>query len=271
MLGKRLHIVIFALLTIWLRMFRPLRMGWLAASVIAMVIGAGIELLQSVLGRTASLMDLLYNAMGVGFGLALIAWRERRRPVALLLAVPLALVALYQLRELPREYAVARYAHSRFPLIADFDSEILDHTWEPFFGAEMEYVTRPEASGTGGRVMRVRFPAGDSWPGVATQCFPLDWTGREHLVADICIAEGGMDTLAMGVRLEDAGFLRDGDYHSGSFMVSTEWSSVRISLVGATTRRTGRPLDLKRMITLKFFVRQPDRKGAVEIDNVRLE
>ncbi len=270
-MGKRLHIVIFALLTLWLSVFSPFRMRWSAAAVTAMFIGAGVELLQSVLGRTASLMDLVYNAIGVGFGLALIAWWNRRREVALLLAVPLALVVLYQLRELPRDYAVARYAHSRFPLIADFDSEILDHTWEPFFGAEMEYVSSEDAGGAGSRVLLMRFPAGDSWPGVATQCFPLDWTGRGCLLADIRIAEGRLDTLAMGVRLEDAGFLRDGDYHSDSFMVSKAWSSVRIGLGDARTRKTGRPLNLERMITLKFFIRQPDQEGAIEIDNVRLE
>lgn len=270
-MGKRLHIAIFAMLTVWLRMCSPVRMNWIAAGLVAMSTGAAIELLQSVSGRTASVTDLGYNAMGVGFGFAFIAWRSRRRVIAVLLASSLVLLVLYQMRDLPREHAAVTYARSLFPIIADFESGILDHTWKPFFDAEMEYASSEDSAGEGVRVLRMRFPAGDSYPGVATGCFPLDWSGHRHLCADMRIAAGRADTLAMGVRLEDSRFLKDGDYHSGSFAVVRQWRSVRIPLEGAGTRDRQRPLNLTRMITLKFFVRQPEREGVVEIDNVRLE
>jgi len=264
-LGDRLHVLLFAVITLLVHAAGPLRGRLLAAAVAAFAAGCAVEVLQVPFGRSPSLGDLGFNALGIAIAVGLVIWTRGRRRLALALLVGIAAVLIVQLRDWPQQIRADRRATARFPVIADFEDDDQVRAWEPFFGAEMGVATV-----AGDRVLQFTAPANDSWPGVASQRFPLDWSGHDSLLVDVRIA-GGPDTLAMGLRLEDADFLDDGAYVSQRFVATGRWRTVALPIHGLLTKNPARPLDLRRVITLKFFASKPAAPAVVQLDEIRLD
>jgi hypothetical protein len=132
------HVLIFALVTLFLYRRGPLS-GHLTYSFFAvLLLGMAIEVIQPAVGRSASLDDVIFDAVG---GLLAVAWiwrcrSGRRRPVILVVVVLATIVLM--MRQLPAQLMAMGAVTRNFPVLADFTDKHALALWQPTYGARIE-------------------------------------------------------------------------------------------------------------------------------------
>lgn len=164
------HVPLFALLTYALVRFCWPRQA-AGVMVIALVIAGGAEIVQPLVGRSASWRDLAYGAVGIGMAAA--AW-QRRWPWALRLGL-IAALAIWPIVQVTPVMIDAFRAWRQFPTIADFDSPYSLRRW--LFKETRVRLDQGEA---------VAELAARPKTGAGMILIPVvrDWTGYERLVLD---------------------------------------------------------------------------------------
>lgn len=290
-LGNRVHTFLFIFITLVLYSTGPVRGRLKTAVATAFGVGCAVEVLQAPFGRSPSVDDLGFNAMGIAIASGLIIWSRGRRSPAIIILVGITGLLAFQLRDWPADIRAAHRMRAEFPLLYDFEPDGRpgfgesdgagsgSRYWKPFFESttslqrlpqDGEDVPRGNREAATGHVLQFTAPGNESWPGVATQWFPLDWSEYDSLLVAVRIETMDPQAVDLGIRLEDAAFLDDGAYYSQSFRANREWRTVSFPIHGLTTREPVRPLDPSRMITMKFYVKRPRDEVTVQIDNIRL-
>ena len=180
-----LHVPIFAALT-WLlaRFCWPRHLPTAIGLALAVAIGA--ELVQPIVGRSASWRDITLGVMGIGLTAAALQprwpWACRAVVVAALGLTPLVYVSPVLID--------AYRAWRTFPLLADFDAPFATRRWW------LDGATLTPA----GDIALVRYDANPEH-GAAVVLFPVvrDWTGYERLEVEFSF-EGEPLHLLISVR-----------------------------------------------------------------------
>lgn len=173
---------------------------------VCMLLGAGIEVFQGMVGRDASMRDLLTDALGTTTGLAGHAYWVRRtgsssRTKYGLLALVL-LPALIAAAPLGWSLAAHLQRQSRFPVLATFHSPLDLHDVVSQ-SAQIRIVTPADladfpASKT---ALLVDFHAGP-WPGVSFAEPTANWEAYHNLWIDI--ENPGREALNLILRVHDS-------------------------------------------------------------------
>jgi VanZ family protein len=262
-LGEQLHIPLLACLTLLIYWKGPLRGRlWLAAAAAA-VLGAAIEVVQEMVGRSALFADWLLDLVGIGLVVGLVLWQGHgdRRGKWLLIALLILIPA--QLWYLPFA-TVARYeARLTFPVIADFQGDHFRWMWEATNYSQIDY---PEADPDRGRVLRVEGGPPSRWPGASISHFPCDWTAHTSLVFEaraVGLEPDGQ--VRFGVRIKDRTWATE------DFFATGQWQTFTMPVAGREVLQGERVLDLSDVDGLLFFAMKPQAPFALEIDNIRLQ
>ncbi len=263
------HVPVFALVT-WLLYatnpagLLPRRAALTFAVITALVAAAGIELLQSCTGRSASLNDLANGA----FGIAAAALVLTHRPVFAALILFAAL--LNTLPPLVAQTRARLWRAQHFPMLGDFESDAELPLWLTdehdllLSGAPRE---RVPLHATRGR-FALRVPGRQvNWPGVRLLCADQDWSRYSTLAFDLYSEDGGF-TLA--VRIDDAGSSGHHDRFNTALTVQPGANSFRLPFT-EITRTPTRALDLRKIRRLVFFELHAAQPHTFYLDNVRLE
>lgn len=267
-LGDRVHVAIFAVLTLVLHRHGPLRGRTWLVLLVSMVLGVLTELIQVPFGRSASVFDWLQDLQGTGLAACWIwwrrgPWRSGAVPAALLILLSIA----WPLRLFPATAREALATHARFPLLSDFESEDSVLLWNEHLNSQIARVPRHD----GGHALRIIHDGDDRWPGAASRKLAWNWTGQDTLLVDVRLIAPTPESLRVVVWMEDRRTARDSDYASLGFDVGHEWTTLRVPLADLRTRTRGRPLALQTIQAVSvFMIRRDTGQLAMLVDNVRL-
>ena len=266
-MGDRAHIPLLFAITLLLHWRGPLTGRITAAALAAVVLGAAIEGVQILVGRSALLADWLLDLFGIGMAVSWLLWRRHGLRRYLAPGVLLVVVAVAQLHFLPGVIAARLEAQRRFPLLADFETRWSDRLWSKTYDARTTLVAADPEHGT---VMHIAGDPPSRWPGVNLRWSPPDWTGYRWLVFEARTVAPTAGESRFGVRLDDWHGRRDKDWYATSFVAEPQWRTFTIDVIAARTARLERPLHIDDMDLVLFFLARPTQPMGLEIDNVRL-
>ncbi|MHB8078183.1 MAG: VanZ family protein [Candidatus Krumholzibacteriia bacterium] len=259
------HVPLLGLLAWGLAARGPLRGRPWAAAGLTVLVGLGIELVQSVTGRQMSLVDLALDASGAGLA---VCWARRRAwPVAALaaaLAVSLAL-PLWHLWPEWDLIAAERLAARRFPLLDDFEARVGMADWRPNHNGRLRRVPRAD----GGYALSITGAPPAVYPGANLNGFPRDWSGHARLEWDARVADA--DSVRFIVRLDDFAAREDGAWLAARFTAGRAWRHYVWEPTAALGRQRSRPLQRNDMNGLTIYLARPAVPVTLEIDNLRLQ
>jgi hypothetical protein len=258
------HVPLLGLLTWALQARGPLRGRPVAAAVATVLVGLAIELVQSVTGRSMSLVDLALDASGAGLAVCLA--RRRAWPATALAAV-LALCLVVPLWHLWPEWnliAAERLAARRFPLLADFESPVELGNWRSNQNGRLRRVPRAE----GGHALGITGAPPEVYPGANFNGFPRDWTDQRRLEWDVRVTNA--DSVRFIVRLDDFAARRDGAWLAARFTAGRAWRHYVWEPTDAFGRKPSRPQQRNDMDGLTIYIARPAVSVTLEIDNLRL-
>lgn len=270
-LGDRVHIVMFAVLTLILYHRGPVRGRILASIGVSIAVGAVTEIAQSLTGRSPSFGDLYQDALGTALAGCWLAWRHRdRRLLPATGAAAVVLAVWWPLRDLPTVVTEVRAAEPLFPVLADFERPQAFRLWSPHLVGEYGRVELPD----GGHVLEIRHSGDDRWPGAASPHLAWNWTGWDTLLVDARLVEPSPDSLRVSLWVNDRANARDVDAALSTHTVGHRWQTLSMPLHEVRTLNDERPLTLRVVVSVAVFMHRPVAGGAdelaLQIDNVRL-
>jgi hypothetical protein len=258
------HVPLLGLFAWALQARGPLRGRPVAAAVATVLMGLAIELVQSVTGRSMSLVDLALDASGAGLA---VCWARRRAWPTTVLAAVLALclaVPLWHLWPEGNLIAAERLATRRFPLLADFESTVELGNWRSNHNGRLRRVPRAE----GGYALAITGSPPESYPGASLNGFPRDWTGHRRLEWDARVTTA--DSVRFIVRLDDFAARRDGAWLAARFTAGRAWRHFVWEPATAFGHQPSRPQQRNDMDGLTIYIARPAVPVTLEIDNLRL-
>ena len=250
---------------------------YLAAFVVAVLLGALTEVLQLFVGRDASFMDFRNDTLGILAFLALYAVIDRRvhrqhawrwRVALLVIAAPLVTVIASPLTD-----AAAAYNRRAavFPALADF-SRGLDRYFLRVHFATLERKRLPErwARNDAEHALLVRFGSGD-YPGIALIEPEPDW--REYSVLAVDVVNPTDADLALVLRVHDKQHnnLLDDRFNTRLLVHAKQREVFRIPLQQIRVAPRGRELDLQHVAGVILFATRDSKARQMYVGGVWLE
>jgi hypothetical protein len=265
----------FALLTYLILRFIPPRIGAKStarailskaaiALGLAVTLGATTELVQKVLGRDAELADIIHDAYGATFTVALWISAQARSAVWSLASATVG-AAAFLAWLMPLLVCGAAYWHrdQRFPALTYF-GEPLDTYFIKRGEAEWHVVNFEQY-----RVLQVALDHGQ-WPGISLDEPVPDWSRYERLIIDLSNTSPGALTLEL--RIND--LHHDGSYadrFNTAFEITTkERRVVEIDLHEVARAPAGRRMNMKEISELTLFHNGPAPGGSFLVHRILL-
>ncbi len=265
-LGDQVHVPFLMMLTLLMYWRGPLT-GRLKKAILAgMALGAGIELLQLLVGRAALVEDFFLDLAGIGLAAGLVLWKGHQMRAGLILMVVLVGVLSAQLYFLPGLILGSYHAQQGFPLISDFEGTHEKWLWSDTDNSRVDLVK----SGPG-TVLRLESGPPSRWPGAQMRHFPHDWTNFTTLKLDVRHTVSGRQEVPFAVRLDDYQSRLDQTWISNRFRATTEWTTYSVPLVGRQVHNGDRVLNLHDLSFVLVFLTDKQDSTSIEIDNLRLE
>lgn len=236
------------------------------AFLLAVSIGIGVELIQGMIGRDASLKDVGTDTLGAACALGLAGWWRARGRRGLEQFVALGVAALAGgLALVPIAKAAAAYQHraSIFPVLAEFNSS-LDLYFASPVDAMISRGPLPDdwIEESGPTSLRLMATGGD-YPGIVTEP-ARDWRGWSTLKLDI--TNPGKQALQLHVRVDDGSQkLRYEDRFNRRFWAPGATRTVlSIPLREIEKGSMNRSLNLGDVARLVVFLSGPDAEPGTE-------
>lgn len=266
------HVLVFAL---WAGLWLRRRGGGLSwnnlgmALLLTMVLGGGIELLQSGVGRSPDLADLGRDLVGTLLALAWARsgnWELRRQWALRGVATLLLLVCLWPPAVALTDEALAR---RDFPLLAGFETPFEADRWEG--NAQRSVVAAPAPRS--GPALRAVLGT-ERYAGLFLTAFPGDWRGYSTLAVEL--HNPMAQPLRLTCRIHDRAHAETAvqayqDRFNRSVLLQPGWTSLRIELAEVAAAPLGRRLDLGRVAGVGFFAIELEAPVVLHLADLRLE
>ena len=268
------HVLFYALLLIVVQWFLPLPRWrhWLSVSLVALSLGAVIEVVQHFVGRHASWSDIFNNLAGVWLGLF---WgqhpasdAERRqvrsgRVLSLLLIAP----ALWLVVEsMWAELALRR----AFPVVNSFETRAEQQ--QLFFNAaRVDAQFQRENVSQGSYSLRLELAPG-GYSGVRLRSCYGDWSAYEFLFLDAF--NPGLEPLRLVLRLSDVihdrGTHSYHDRYNQTLVLQPGWNKLQFPIADISSSPQERAMQMGAICNLGIFAAGLAQPAVVYLDNIRL-
>lgn len=271
------HILLFGLLT-WLALrYWPASYTRTSAFklqfllLLALLIGAAVEGLQSMIGRMASLDDIVKNITGVMVGFVVYRWRHDRLNLGLLAV--LTVVALLLLIWEAKPILLNSYGHylswRDFPLLSDFEDPQQLRRWEGT--ATRAIVNDPNKEGN--HWLKANFSRRDDWSTLNLRDFPRDWSQQQFLSFEVYNPSASSQKLHC--KIYDHWHRLHGQLHNDRFnrvfILSPGLNHLLIAINDITHAPTERVLDIRRIEHAGFFMARGGKPVILYFDNLILK
>ena len=269
------HIVAFSLWCYLLITWRALRetsaaRQWGITLTFCLVAGVATEGIQSLLGRNASIGDLLRDVLG---GVITLSWfspsskvlPKRVRRAARTVAATLLLVACLPLAATLSDEGIARL---QFPVLSDFETPFEEGRW----GGDARFSTDRSVARHGKASLRVDMDT-SLYSGVALVYLPRNWSGYYFLSLDVL--NPSQEEIDITCRIHDLrheeGEQRYEDRFNKAFRLHSGWNHFRIDLEEVARAPAGRMLDLGTIRAVGIFATRLPTPRTIFLDHIRLE
>ena len=271
-----LHVPAFVIVTFALYFGLPATLGLsrngqrLMTALLAVALGALVELVQMISGGSAELGDVARDAGGTAIAMLLFPALDKGRRVRVrrsLGGAALFLVAAFLAPTIADLVDEAR-ADRQFPVLAEFasPSELSRFQWPPTAHASIASIWDPEE----GRMRALRLELKpDPYPGLSFKFFPRDWRGWGALLL-VC-TNPVASPLRLTVRVDDMEHNEDyDDRYNRSFELDPGRREIRIPLREIETAPVGRALDLGRVRSVVIFSYRLQEERELLVNSLRL-
>ena len=230
------------------------------------------EFIQSFVGRSASLADTLFGALGAGLAIfnynLLITKRASRAQLlkGLLLTLFVACIPLF-----PIAHAIQVYQHGKkmFPVIGNFENRLELKLWHPYaFGtaAPVSAQINNDKKSAGQFALSLILPKAD-YAGVSYYWQQYTSEKYSSLLIDIY---NPAHKFVVHVRLDDKTAPDYDDRYTEQFIITPGWHTIVVPLDRLFTPN-GRRLSSDKLRKLLIFLDAASLPHALFIDNIRLE
>ncbi len=270
------HIVAFFLWTLVLiRSFasfaaKPFNQQILIGLAVTLSLGFAIEWLQTFVGRTFFVGDVLRDLTGTLLAIAFLSPSRQAlaRVVRRATQVGALMLVLVQIYPVAVGLADEIIARRQFPVLSDLETWFERSRWESAFPLAVD----KQIARQGRASLQARLMPG-KYSGVGLVYFPRDWRGYSMLRFSVFNTQGA--TIAITCRIHDAQHIRNGEAYSDRFnerfTLAPGWTDIAIPLERVKNSPVGRTMDMSRVRALGIFMTDLDAPTALYIDAVRLE
>lgn len=263
------HLFSFALWTYLYSLWRRACSFWsLAVEVLLLtiVVGGLTEILQSLIGREGSWLDLGNDIVGCLIGLFFLTAVRRVLPSFWLrsMQLPVLILVIWSLIPTGRVIIDDLIAHQQFPLLSGFETSLEASRWH---GSAKRTVSGDIAS-SGQSSLQIKLNT-QRYSGLGLKDFPRDWSA--YRVLSLQVFNPDAKPLMLHFRLHD--HLHSNQYsdrYNHSFNLKTGWNELVISLADVATAPKNRLFDLSRVAGMGVFVGKLERSRTIYLDDVLL-
>ncbi len=266
------HLVCFALWG-WLylrwRIGQPLWRQAFEVLLLALLLGAGTELLQAMIGRQATWQDLGNDVLGALLALVFspqLKHRLQRWPLWGMRLPTLLLVGWIVLPFL-QVMTDDLVAHQQFPLLSGFETPLEPSRWGGNSSRRLDH----DISASGSAALRVDLNT-DRYSGLALKHFPADWSRYRALSLQLYNPQPV--PFELHFRIHDqahrASDYRYSDRFNTSLLLQPGWTELEFSLGEMAKAPKGRQMDLSRIAGMVLFVGKLEEPKTFYLDDVQL-
>ncbi|CBL44586.1 hypothetical protein HDN1F_10030 [gamma proteobacterium HdN1] len=257
-----------------------LQRSWHRAGIV-FVLGAtlfgAVELIQPWFGRFQSLDDWYKSSAGLAIGLVANFLQGATLPAIkrMVIMAAIAMMIAFSLPLIKKIQMLEAFEH-RFPILADFESEMDFALWKPYRNIQLtpeekdgrfaELSTQyPELARFGGRYARVSW-ANRDYPEIYLYNVVIDWRGYRKLCFD---SRADRDGQSLKIVLGDA--LQPGLKGAWRQVYANpaRWHTTCVEF-DHLKADDGRALDLSQLIFVGIAVQKAPDSGWFDLDSIRL-
>ncbi len=269
------HIAAFSLWSYLLVTWRVLRESSIAhqcgiALAFCLVAGTATEGIQFLLGRDASIGDLLRDMVGGVITLSWFSPSSKVLPVQVLRAARTVAATLLLIACLPFASAVTdeEIARLQFPVLSDFETPFETSRWD----GSARFSVDHSAARHGKASLRVEMDT-SLYSGIALVYFPRDWRGYRTLSLEAL--NPSPQVIDIICRIHDLrheeGKQHYEDRYNKAFHLRSGWNKIRINLEEVARAPAGRTLDLGTIRAVGIFTTRLPTPRTIFLDHIRLE
>jgi hypothetical protein len=241
----------------------------LMTALLAVALGALVELVQMIGGGSAELGDVVRDAGGAAIAtlLTYAVDHGRRRRVRWSAGIVALGMAAAFLSPTIADLIDEAEARRQFPVLADFrrSSELNRFRFSREARASLVTVESPERSA---RALRLALAPG-VYPGLSFQFFPRDWRGWREFIL-VCTHQGTAP-LRLTLRIDDMGHNENyADRYNRSFDMYPGHNVIRVPLREVEVAPAGRMFDLGHVRSVVLFAYRLQEERELLIHSVRL-
>lgn len=264
------HIIFFAIVMLLIQEFKPLPYWrqWLIVTLIAVFLGCSIEFIQSFIGRSASIDDILHNLFGVWLGLF---WGQKpTRQVWMLRVVSLLFVspALWLIVDSGIANLVMRY---QFPQVSSFESRYELQQLQ-LNKAQVKIRQDSLIYSHGKQSLHVELDT-HKYAGLSILGPYGDWGKYKSITMDFYNPD--VEPLALVIRISDLqhdrGDNRYNDRFNRSFVLVSGWNHLQVNVDDVRSAPKNRAMVMDEISNLTIFALQLSEPRQFYWDNVRLQ
>lgn len=266
------HLLLFALLGVWLQRVRPLHhwWHWLFGTLGALVASLLIEGIQSQVGREANWRDVLGNLTGFWLGMFWAhgtcarvkngVWGGRLLGLSLL---------VWQLASPAQQAFDSWYRLQQFPVLANLENPRDLRAWT----GDLARVTQPVAEGRYSLAIRLASkPSGQGrYTGAELKHLWGDWRGYRTLNFALYSHQPLTLTLRINDRQHDRFGNRYEDRFNRALSLTSGWNHFSIPLEDIFAAPEGRRMNPAQVQRLLLFTRRSDEPEVFYLDDLRLK
>jgi hypothetical protein len=228
-----------------------------------------VELLQPLVGRDCSWVDLRNGLLGVILGTCFPLPFGTRFRVALFAAIAVSssiFVTLPAWTALRSEL----WQRNHFPLLADFENPLQLGSWQSETSADeapARFALAPASALDGSNSLRISFAAG-SWGSVCFSASDRDWSAYRALEFEIRAA---VIPFALHLRIDDDGDVEQFDSRFNIVSpLRPDWMRSEIPIEQIAEGSGGRRLNLHAIRRICFFAGAEQNQQQAYLDNLKL-
>lgn len=234
------------------------------------LVGGSIELLQDIVGRQASLQDVMLDVTGGIIAVLLFSGHIRQstswlKVISTLLSV---LLVLFAARSFVVSFWDEYKAREEFPLLADFENEREIQRWSSIEKMEIT----DELARYGLKSLKLGLTR-RLYSGLELNYFPPDWSGFNFISMHVYNPESTVVSLTVSI-FDDkhhANKYAYSDRYTNRFQLFHGWNEVKVSLSEVKQAPRTRLMNMHSVRGLRLFVVRPQKIQHLYIDAIRLE
>lgn len=227
---------------------------------------AAIEIIQPLIGRTASMQDLFVSALGVFFGWVLVAGDKVLNQWARGITLLMGLGILSYLSSPGITAIVNAYqAQQAFPLLVDMETAIYRTTIAEA-DTKIELKNHPAEQLENQYYLRFNKPD-RRWPGIIVRSFQSNWSSHSKFCFE---AKGDIKQTLLFVRFNDRYSTNSKTSNTQTTLISDQWGQYCMNIKNLMTRDK-RALGITEMSHVIFYLDHKKPEAYIDLDNIQLK